>query len=324
MLSEKVIDMGRSFAALKECCAELAGSLRGDTELQMFLPDFDGDMREGRELAINAITRLWWPELDEPAIKYGFLCVSSKSANLALALNTAKTDFKGKIAVIKSQIKDDAKERKLRLKTIGDNDDDKKEQEDKNRIDKLVDWALNREGSRTPELNRVLKNMHLNRLDILKCYAAIRVLPESTRSVSYTWAVTHSSASKITVEEARIMVKSLQDENLKKSIEPRLDRLDPREILVHKKKLPNQLRANITYMEDGEVKRSLKTVSGIMVCFCEQMPQVIWRKEPSSEEIEARLHRIDSTIESKPLIRALDIYRYINPQLKEPKASNEQ
>lgn len=319
MLSEKVIDLTRSFDALKACCSDLAKSIHDDADLQMFLPNFKGDMHESRELAINAITRLWWPELEEAPVKYGVLRVSRKSADLALALNKAKADFKESIAAVKLQIKDDNKKRVRSSKK----DDDKKESREKDRIEKLIERALNCEGSRTPELRRVLANMRIGRLDLKKCYASIRVLPESIRSVSYTWAVTHSTIKKITVEEAMIMAGSLQDTNLQGNIILRLERLNLREILALKKKLPNQLRANTVYSKNDEVKRESITISGIVLCCCGKMPQVIWRDEPGEDEIDLRLQRVDSTIEPKPFIKALNLYRYVNPQLKEPKANNE-
>ena len=294
MLSEYIIDMLRCFDELQACCAAFSASVHKDNELPIFLPHSSNSIAEDRDSVINSITRLWWPEVDEEFNEqYGVLCVSNETAEVVTTLNESKKAFRESILTIKSAGKDN-----------------------KDGVEKLIDRALNKEGLRTPELKQALDNARLSRLDLVKCYTLIRMLPKEVDSISYTWATNHSSVSQITAEDAVEMAESLSDENLKKTITAKLANLNPKELLAYKKEKPNQLRANLVYTYNDEFKRQQVAVSGVMLYKNTSLPRIIWRDNPETKSSDNRIKRFDSKIEPKPFINALNIYRYIKPEAK--------
>ena len=157
-----------------------------------------------------------------------------------------------------------------------------------------------------------MKTAGISRLDLLRCYAQIRVLPSPLESVSWTWAKTHSSIDPITVAQAITMAENLPKEKTKAFALEMLACLKPTERLVLKKKLPNQLRANLVWREAGERKRKAVTISGIVVGQDAALPQYVWRDDPAnSDQKTQRLSRVDTTIEAEPYIKALGIHRYL-------------
>jgi hypothetical protein len=233
---------------------------------------------------------MWHPEPGEVLARSGVVCCSPATIQEAMKLNSKKEAFQ---ATIKS----------IRECTNGK----------KTRIDKLIDRVLQQEGIRTKELEIALNRANLNRLDILRCYAKIRVMPKNLQSISWTWARTHSVIDPISREDAIKEAHALQNPETRDIVLSLLARLPPGEMLAYKKELPNQLRANLVWKEDGCIKRKAVTISGVVLSQDEILPKHVWRDDPGELDSDAplgRLKRLDARIDPEPYIKALHLHLY--------------
>jgi hypothetical protein len=102
------------------------------------------------------------------------------------------------------------------------------------------------------------------------------------------------------------MAKKLSDGTAQTAVDL-LNKCDPGEILVKKSTLPNQLRANYAYLEEGNIVRKSCPISGIVIAQQKNLPRKFWRDNPGDQR---RRPAQESGIEEEPLILALDLYRY--------------
>lgn len=294
MFMELVLELLQKYEALEAANARFADAVRADKDLPLLLPECEGE--PNREVAIKAMSQMWYLEPGESLPRAGVVCSSPATIQEAENLNEYKADFQ---ASIKS----------VRDKVTGE----------KSRLDKLIDRVLlqqnEKERHRVEELQLALKRAQINRLDLLRCYARIRVLPKDLMSISWTWARTHSVIDPISREDAIKQAENLSDGESKEVALSRLSSLAPGQMLAYKKKLPNQLRANLLYHEDDEVKRKAVTISGIALSQDSALPKKwVWRDDPGELDPKApmnRITRLDSKIDPEPYIKALHLHLYI-------------
>lgn len=288
MFSNAVIDLTRAYEALLDAQADFKNAILSEADLPCFLPGFQGDSVEGRHQAIPVMIRNFYLNENEEEQLTGLICASAGTLEAAALMNDAKDCFQQAISIVRE---------------LGGSK--------KTALDKLVDRALHREGRRTEELELALSRLHLHRLDLLRCYAHIRVLPPKLESVSWTWATRHSSIKLIEFEEAETMANALPVASTRNAVLHALSQLKPGEKLAMKKALPNTLRANIVFWEGGIRKRKAINVSGILLSPDLTLPKhILWRDDPGDSPL--RLERSDVSIQKIPYIPALNLYRYID------------
>ena len=272
MFTKWVFKLLQAYEALTAANTAFGDALRADGHLPLLLPEYKKE--SDRDIAIKAMTQLWHPEPGEMLARAGVVCASLPTIHAAERLNQSKAEFR---AAVKS-VRDKATEKKTRL-------------------DKLIDRVLlqqsEKERRRTEELQRALKRAQINRLDLLRCYANIRVLPKDLVSISWTWARTHSIIDPISRDEAIKQAEKLSDEETREIALTRLSSLASEQRMVYKKKLPNQLRANLSYYEDSEIKRKAVTISGIVLSQDSVLPKMwVWRDDPGELDPKAPRNRI--------------------------------
>ena len=295
MFTKWVFKLLQAYEALAAANTAFGDALRADGHLPLLLPEYERE--SDRYIAIKAMTQLWRLEPGEILAHAGVVCASLTTIQAAESLNQAKAEFR---AAVKS-VRDKSTEKKTRL-------------------DKLIDRVLlqqsEKERRRTEELQLALKRAQINRLDLLRCYANIRVLPKDLVSISWTWARTHSIIDSISRDEATKQAEKLSDEETREIALTRLSSLPSGQRMAYKKKLPNQLRANLSYYEDSEIKRKAVTISGIALSQDSVLPKMwVWRDDPGELDPKAsrdRISRSDATIEPEPCIKALHLHLYNN------------
>jgi hypothetical protein len=293
MFMELVLELLQKYEVLEAANARFADALRADKDLPVLLPDYEGGA--DREAAIKAMTQMWYLEPDESLPRAGVVCASSATIQEAENLNHHKAAFQTAIKSVRDTVTGE-----------------------KSRLDKLIDRVLlqqnEKERHRVEELQLALKRAQINRLDLLRCYAKIRVLPKDLMSISWTWARTHSVIDPISREEAIKQAENLSDGESKDIALSRLSSLAPGQMLAYKKKLPNQLRANLLYREDAEVKRKAVTISGVVLSQDGSLPKKwVWREDPGELDPKApkdRITRLDSKIDPEPYIKSLHLHLY--------------
>lgn len=293
MFMELVLELIQKYEALETANTRFAEAVRADKDLPLLLPECGEE--PDREAAIKAMTQMWYLEPGESLPRAGVVCAFPATIQEAENLNEHKAEFQ---AAIKS----------VRDKVTGE----------KSRLDKLIDRVLlqqnEKERHRVEKLQLALKRAQINRLDLLRCYAKIRVLPKDLMSISWTWARTHSVIDPISREDAIKQAENLSDGESKEVALSRLSSLAPGQMLAYKKKLPNQLRANLLYHEDDEVKRKAVTISGIALSQDSALPKEwVWRDDPGEQE-HNRKTRLDSKIDPEPYIKALHLHLYIEDE----------
>lgn len=288
MFSNAVIDLTRAYEALLDTQIKFKHAILSEATLPCFLPGFQGSSAEGRHHAIPAMIRNFYLDEEEDEQLTGLICASTDTLETVALMNDAKDQFQQAISVVRE---------------LGGSK--------KTALDKLVDRALHREGRRTEELDLALSRLQLHRLDLLRCYAHIRVLPPKLESISWTWATRHSSIKLIEFEEAETMANALPVPGTRMAVLHALSQLKPGEKLAMKKSLPNTLRANIVFWEEGIRKRKAINVSGILLSPDLTLPKhILWRDDPGESPL--RLERSDVSIQKTPYIPALNLYRYID------------
>ena len=293
MDSSLIADLLQSYEAMKSACNTLSRAVNGDAGLPLYLPTYKGEPGGQRQAASDAMTQLWHLDPGESLETAGILCASDNTVTAATELNTCKDAFQQSVKAIRA---------------IGKNDE-------KARIDRLIERALHIEGLRTEELKEALATARINRLDLLRCYAKIRLMPRDLQSISWTWAKTHCAIVQVSIDEAVEMADKLSNRATAGTVIDLLSRLPSGEKLAYKKNLPNQLRANLVWMEQEERKRKAVTISGIVISQDEVLPRYVWRDNPDTLEPDQqnhRLSRIDIGIEASPYIKALHLHRYIS------------
>ena len=265
-----------------------------DNNLPFILPDYCGplatssDKQAARSIAVNAITQLWHLDEGEYLPSAGLLCVNAEALIEVEALNNAKSKFKQAILALRDTNKSN-----------------------KSSVDKLIAQIIIAAPKRDELLIKALKRAQLSRLDLLRCYANIRVMPTNLRSISWTWARTHSTSKTLNVAHARKLGEALETEALRSMVADLLSGYKEDDLLAYKKKLPNRLQANLVWKEDEQVRRKAVTISGIVLSPEKSLPKYIWRNNPDKEEPPLpsnRIRRIDAKIMPEPFIKALKLH----------------
>lgn len=295
MFMELVLELLQKYEELEAANSRFADAVRADRDLPLLLPECVG--APNRELAIKAMTRIWHLEPGESLPQAGVVCSSPATILIANELNEIKKKFKAAIISVRDELEGNTF-----------------------RLDKCIERLLLQQDDkdnarrRNKELQLALKRTKIDRLDLLRCYANVRVLPKDLISISWTWARTHSAIDPISRENAILQAEKLNDGEAKDVALTLLTALEPGQMLAYKKKLPNQLRANLLYHENGDVKRKAVTISGIALSQDSTLPKKwVWRDDPGEQDPKAPMNRIprsDSRIDLEPYIKALHLHLY--------------
>ena len=215
---ERIIDLLDSYQALEQANKAFSHALRKD-QRPLLLPETPN--APDKALAIKALTFLEYLEPGETLPQAGVICVSPDTVQQAHILNQHKTDFQAKVKAFRDEVSGE-----------------------KSRLDKLIERVLRQQNEsqrhRIDALQTALERAKLNRLNLLRCYAKVRVLPPHLKSISWTWAKTHSVIEPISREDALKQAELLSNEEAKTIATSRLTSLSPGQMLAYKKKLPNQ------------------------------------------------------------------------------------
>lgn len=273
----------------------LADAVRKDA-LPMFLPDYTGEPGKESEMAIASMIQIWHLNIDEaPLLSAGVVCASPSTVAAAKQLNEAKGNFKRAVAALRGN-------------------------DTKTKLDHLVERAMHKEGERGGELLLAMRRARLGQLNLKRCYAQVLVLPAGLTSISFTWATTHSVIESITVAQATKMAEKLQNDETRKTVIDLLSEFSPGDQLAYKKKLPNQLCANLISKDGDDLRKKSVTISGVVIHQGDTLPYSIWRSDPGKAR--PRVPRHDLAIESEPYIKALCLHRYLAPR-KKPKGDQD-
>lgn len=296
MKSELIIDLHRAFDHLEEAGAALATLIRQE-QLPFIYPNSNEAKSDAelREEIIAAITRVSKNDELQTYKEVGLVCASPATVVAVEDYNNAKTSFQEAVKVVREF-----------------------DEGSKTRMDLLIDRAMKKEGKSEP-LQRTLSSARLLGIDLLRCYAQVRVLPQNLSSIRWTWASRHSAIEKVTHAQATAMAEVLEVEAQRSTALSLLGLISADEILVTVKHLPPQLRANLVYTEIDvksklhEVMRKLVTISGFVICQDSKLPRkYLWRDapEPPPEDAPERKKRIDINIVPEPYIQVLKLHRY--------------
>jgi hypothetical protein len=293
MSVDLILDLFQKYKALENANASFSKAVVSDNHLPILLP---GSASEpNRDTAARFMTQLFLAESGDNLPQSGLICASPYTIQMGEQLNVCKGEFQASVKSFRDSV-----------------------QGEKSRLDKLIDRVLLQQCSnarhRVEELQLALKRAQLNRLDLLRCYAKIRVLPKDLVSISWTWARTHAVIDPITRDEAIKQAHNLSNEETRNIALNRLAALPQGEKLAYRKKLPNQLRANLQYLDDGQLKRKAVTISGIVLSQDCSLPKTwVWRDDPGEQNPKAplsRVTRIDTKIDREPYIKALHLHLY--------------
>lgn len=290
-----VMELYESYNELAGACLALQEVLHSEgNDYPVYIPTFgqsdqDHESIAARDAAIKAITQLYVLRKDEVLPEAGIVCASPNAVGKVIGLNNAKSAFKDAVMSIRNFQKD--------TESAG------------SKITKLIRDEVTEKGFRTEALRKAMGTVGIASLDLKRCYAQIRIMPEHLTAFSWTWATTHSRIKKVTLDEAIEMAKSIPDEEKSKIALDILGRCNSEDMFAIKTLLPNQLRANYAYLVDGKVERKSCPISGVVIAQQSVMPRKFWRNNPGKQE-NNRLER-ESVIESDVLIKSLGLHRYV-------------
>jgi len=282
---ELIDQLSRAYEALVDYCEQLKTLSDGDhrADFEVYVPPFSNTEKDrysaqARKQAIVDAVGLTIDDTQSRKCDAGIVCASDQTVAIVHQLNEAKAHFKETILKIRSLASDKSA------------------------------------GSRETVLKKALKSAGIQTLDLRECYRQIRVMPPALESISWTWATSHARIQKLTFDEAVAMAEGLRDRD-EELAETALDilrrRCAPDELLVRRITLPNQLRANYSYLENGEIQRKSCPISGVVIAQQKMLPRMAWRENPvSRKEVPIRLQR-ESRIEPEPIIQSLSIHRYV-------------
>ena len=250
----------------------------------VFIPTHDTDDVQRRSLAarqqaVSESTGLTIEDVLDKPFGAGLICSSTEVASAVDALNEAKTAFKDVV---------------MQIRALGSGQ-------------KLP--------SRDKYLTQAMKSAGIQTLHLRECYRQIRIMPPGLEVFAWTWATSHARIQKLSFDKAVQLAEGLRDrdEQLANIVIDILHRkCSPREVLARRVPLPNQLRANYAYRENGQLIRKSCPLSGAVIAQQKILPRLVWRPNPVWSETKAIQLPRESIIEKEPLIEVLDLYRYIN------------
>ena len=288
-----------SYQALTESCLSLRQAIHSDkNEYPVYIPTYgsseaDKGSKQALETAINSMTQLFVSKENTLTVEAGILCAPPSVVSAVKALNECKDTFKQSITDIRAYKKD-------------------KEVASK-RITNLINDHIAAKGYRSDALKKAMRTVGISSLDLKRCYSKIRIMPERLDVFSWTWATSHSYVKSLTIQEVSKLIDNIPSSKqytsgIARSI---LATCNPGEKLARKIPQKNQLRANYAYWENEIKVRKSTPISGVVIAQQKAMPRKLWRNNPALNKQVPRLLR-ESCIDSEPLIKALNIYRYVN------------
>jgi hypothetical protein len=285
-----VKDLLDAYEVLAAANSALSIAIRNQSDMPRFLPTFSGEEAGEVDAVVRSLTEIWHLEDGDELLGAGLICGNNEVVQAVDSLNEAKVAFKKAVDAIRGDDKTNST------------------------LFSLADQQLGHDG-RGDELREAMRTARIGRLDLLKCYKLIRVMPSSLESLSWTWARTHTKSEPITMEGAEKMAHQRLSGSNRDAVLGILGNLAPGTQMTRLYKLPNQLRANIVWKEDGERKRKPLSISGIVVMPGDKLPKLVWRDDPGPRtDDEAALTRADSKIDREPYIRALGIHLYLEQE----------
>lgn len=281
---ELIDQLSRAYQALVDYCERLKTLSEADHKqnFEVYVPPFGGTERQrysadARRKAIVDAVGLTIDDTQNRTCYAGIICASDETVSTVELLNEAKANFKETVLKIRNLPSGKAS------------------------------------GSRETVLKKALKSAGIQTLDLRECYRQIRVMPPHLESISWTWATSHARIQKLTFDEAMALAEGLRDRDkglADIAVDVLRRKCAPDEPLVRRITLPNQLRANYSYLENGKIKRKSCPISGVVIAQQKTLPRMAWRENPVfRKEVPIRLQR-ESKIEPEPVIHALSIHRY--------------
>lgn len=161
-----------------------------------------------------------------------------------------------------------------------------------------------------PEFKGIMNQRGLSRIDLMACYRKIRILPEKTSAVSWSWAFKPAGVEKILVSDLIDVVRAGKygDSDYMLRV---LNSMNMNDYVAEKKSKPAQLKVNIRLDSDSEFTEWHPfACSGIMVLQSEEMlpsKSIIWR---SIDDSKKRGSRSDSILEKNPFVPNTKLYLY--------------
>ncbi len=279
-----------SYETLAAANSALGNAVWNQSDMPRFLPTFSGEGDGEIDAVAQSLTEIWHLENDDALLGAGLICGNNEVVQAVDSLNKAKAAFKEAVGAIRGEDKSNST------------------------LFSLADHQLGHDG-RSDDLRAAMKIVRIDRLDLLKCYKVIRVMPSSLESLSWTWARTHTKSEPITMDGAVKMAHQRLSGTHRETVLSILGNLPLGTQMTRLYKLPNQLRANIIWKENGERKRKSLSISGIVVMPGDKLPKVVWRDDPGPRtDDEAALTRVDSKIDREPYIQALGIHLYLEQE----------
>ena len=292
---ELIMDLYESYNDLLAACQQTRLAIQADADgYPVYLPTHDATqptkhLGNPHSEAIASITQVHTLPKGQSLHRAGLLCASPKTVTTVEALNLAKDYFKSTVIAIRdyAQINETSA----------------------SRITSLVRDQITERGYRTPQLQQAMSTTGINTIDLKRAYAHIRIIEANLESFSWTWATTHSRIQKITMDQAVELATNLQSPETSQVALSLLGQCKPSQEFAIRRQLPNQLRANYVYKEDGQKKRKSCPISGIVLIQQDYMPKKLWRDDPGDHP-SPRLAR-EQGIEKDVFIKALDLHRYL-------------
>lgn len=294
-------ELSEAFETILVTGANLHDSIMKDHDsgYPVLIPTFgdsESDHRSynARLAAMQSLTRLTICR-DETSLRAaGIVCGSDTTVDAATTYNCAKQRFKKTVMAIRDfQSQDNAPA---------------------SRISRLIKTEITEKGYRSTELRDAMRTARIADLDLKRCYAQIRIMPPQLEMISWTWTTKHSRIIRLSFDEAIKLAAELPNPKTAEIAASLIQAYcDPGQPLARKVPLPNQLRANYAWIENGEVLRGSAPISGVVIAQQSTLPRTLWRPDPGSsgENTPVRLSR-KSSLEKNPVVQALQLYRYVH------------
>lgn len=280
----------QAFSRLEEATAKAEVALWRDRALPVVLPEHPVGAAQ-REVAIAELTRLRHRNDGDPHIRSGIVCASPATVDAIEALNLAKAAFKETVVAFRKAQDNEKHSNHLLLRRF---------LEQTNESIPVDEWS---------DLEISFARLQWHRLDLLHCYANVRILPPDTHTVSWTWATVHSAQTVIKKERAIQLAMALDDPEKQAIALADLGKVRQNE-LIQFKRLPPQLRMNVMHPGGKNGRSTAYTVSGILIQPNTRLPEYIWRPAPvpDTHKLRRRVKRSDAALSAEPCVPLLHLY----------------
>jgi hypothetical protein len=296
---ELILKLSTAFQRMSDQGFAVASAIKSDylAGYPVYVPthgdsEAEHTSREALQAAIRSMTHLTIRPDTRPQLHAGIICCSPATVLAVSDYNDAKGAFKQAVL----DIRQFQKNRELPA----------------SRITRLIQNEIRDKGFRSETLRRAMDAVRIADLDLKRCYARIRIMPPNLQVFSWSWTTKHSRIIKLTHEEALRIASEWPDQHTSAiAVDLIHRRCNPDTPLARKVPLPNQLRANYAFLENGEVVRASTPISGVVVAQQKVLPRKLWRSDPGSADNRSpRLPR-QSSLEATPIVDALSLYRYV-------------